>query len=268
MPGSHEQQDRVRERFTRTAEQFAKFSLSTRADEAEKLVSLVVPLLRDPAQAVALDMACGPGTFTRAFASRVKTIRGIDLTPALLDQARAAAEKAGLRNCVFECGNAEALPYPDKSFDLGICAYAVHHFASPKMVMGELARVMRPGGVVALVDVLVPEGALPDAANAVERARDASHESTYTGAGLHELLESFLLRVRRSEIGERERSFDDWMQIAGWRPHDAAYFEARRLMETHLERDTSGFAPRHIAGRDDLAFTQTSLFVVAEKKPL
>lgn len=265
MPGSHEQQDRVRERFTRTAEQFAKFSLSTRAEEAEKLVSLALPLLRDPAPAVALDVACGPGTFTRAFASRVKSIRGIDLTPALLDQARAAAEKAGLPNCVFECGNAETLPYPDKSFDLGICAYAVHHFANPKTVMGELARVMRPGGVVALVDVVVPQGALPDAANAIECARDASHEYTYSVVGLHEMLELFLLRVRRSEIGERTRSFNDWMQIAGWQPGDAAYVEARRLMEMHLERDTSGFAPRRIAGSDDLAFTQTSLFVVAEK---
>lgn len=265
MPGSHEQQDRVRERFTRTAEQFAKFSLSTRSAEAEKLVSLALPLLRDPAQAAALDVACGPGTFTCAFAARVKSIHGIDLTPALLGQARSAAEQAGLRNCVFECGNAESLPYPGKSFGLTVCAYAVHHFQSPKTVMHELARVLRPGGIAAVVDIIVPDGAVPNAANAIERARDASHEYTYGVVGIHEMLEIFTLRIRHSEIGRRERSFNDWMQIAGWGPGDAAYVETRRLMESHLARDTSGFVPRRIAGSDDLEFTQTSVFVVAEK---
>ena len=265
MSGSHEQQDRVRERFTRTAEQFAKFSLSTRSEEAEKLATLALPLLRDATQAVALDVACGPGTFTRAFAQRVKLIHGIDLTAAMLDLARAAAEKEGLRNCVFERGDAAALPYEDARFDLGVCAYAFHHFADPAGAIRELARVLRPGGVGALVDMLVPNGADPDAANAIERARDASHETTFTAEELCTLMESAGPRVCVREVGTRERSFDDWMQIAGWQRGDAAYAEARRLMETHLERDTSGFAPRRIAGSDDLAFTQTSLFVVAEK---
>jgi ubiquinone/menaquinone biosynthesis C-methylase UbiE len=254
--------DLVRERFTRTAEQFAKFSLSTRAVEAAHLVALAAPR----GDELALDLACGPGTFTRALAARVRLIHGLDITPALLAQARAVVAKERLTNILFECGDAYSLPYPQNKFDLASCAFALHHMDRPGDALLELARVLRPGGRLALVDIVVPDGCDPAAANAIERARDASHTSTLRPADLLALCASAGFRVDLSEPSERLRSFDDWMQIAGWRPADPAYIATRRLLESHIPRDSSGFQPRPGSSPSaDLEFVQPSLFLIATK---
>jgi ubiquinone/menaquinone biosynthesis C-methylase UbiE len=262
MPDEAAQRDRVRERFTRTAQQFAGFSLTRRTAEAGQLLELAAPRGAERA----LDVACGPGTFTCVFAPRVREIHGVDVTPAMLAEARAAAEAAGLRNISFSCGDATALPYPAAEFDLVTCGYSVHHFAEPLAALREAARVLRPGGTLALVDIIVPSGADSSAANAIERARDASHETTFTEPELLRLFAEAGLRVVRTQSAARERSFDDWMRIAGWSPKDGAYHLTRRLLEAHLERDTSGFAPRRCPGSADLAFTQPSLFLIALKE--
>ncbi len=277
-----DQRDLVRARFTRTAEQFAGFSLSTRSAEAARLVALAAPR----GDELALDLACGPGTFTRAFAPRVQFVHGLDLTPALLDQARAAAAKDNLANCVFECGDAYALPYAAAKFDLASCAYALHHMENPAAVMKELARVVRPGGRLALVDIFVPDGCDPGVANAIERARDASHCSTLLREELLALCDDAGFRVTSSEPGERLRSFNDWMHIAGWLRGDPAYAATRRLMQADVAADRSGFHPRPAnswhperspdafrrdAAKDrspaspDFEFSQPSLFLIAQK---
>jgi len=267
---SPDQRDLVRARFTRTADQFASFSLSQRSAEADRLVALAAPR----GDELALDLACGPGTFTRAFAPRVRYIHGLDLTPALLALARAAAAKENLANCAFECGDAYSLPFPTGKFDLASCAYTLHHLENPAAAFRELARVVRPGGRIALVDIIVPDVADSALANAIERARDASHTSTLYVREIHALCEGANFRVSASELGERPRSFDDWMQIAGWRPGDPAHAETRRLLVADIPADRSGFHARAASGSEakdltsssaDFEFTQTSLFLIADK---
>lgn len=264
------QLDRVRERFTRTAEQFARFSLTTRAEEAELLIGLVAPQGTERA----MDLACGPGTFTCALARRVRWAIALDLTPPLMEQARTAAMRAGLRNIAFACANAMSLPLADASLDLAICGYSLHHFSDPGRAIHELARVVRPGGRVALMDLVAPKEPERAAANNhIERVRDASHCTTLRPGDFHQLMESAGLRVRESRITERWRSFDDWMRIAGWEPSDTAYIETRRLMEASLAGDTAGFRPRivtaaepsPVAAAGDIEFLQVSLAVIAER---
>lgn len=257
-----DQRDLVRARFTRTADQFAKFSLCTRSDEANHLVAMAAPR----GDELALDLACGPGTFTRAFTRAVRFVHGLDITPALLTLARAAAAKENLVNCVFECGDAYALPYAAAKFDLAACAYALHHLENPAAALAELARVVRPGGKLALVDVFVPDGCDPAVANAIERARDASHCSTQTREQLHALCADAGFRVTAGEPSERLRSFDDWMQIAGWVPGDAAYSATRRLMEADVSANRSGFRAKPAAAPGaDFEFVQSSYFLAATR---
>ncbi len=276
-----DQRDLVRARFTRTAQQFAKFSLSKRSVEADRLVALAAPR----GDELALDLACGPGTFTRAFARAVRAMHGLDITPALLDQARAAAKKENLANCIFECGDAYGLPYPAAKFDLASCAYTLHHLEKPAAAIAELARVVRPGGRIALVDLIVPDGADSHLANAIERARDASHTTTLRTHEIHALCTDAGFRVTSSETAERLRSFDDWMQIAGWHAGDPAYAATRRLLVADIPADRSGFHARltltdpchpersapqahevkDLSSSSDFEFIQTSLFLIAEK---
>ncbi|MGH9795161.1 MAG: class I SAM-dependent methyltransferase [Candidatus Acidiferrales bacterium] len=264
MTTDQKQLDRVRERFTRTAQQFASFSLAKRSAEAEKLVALAAPRGDERA----LDLACGPGTFTRAFAPRVRRISGLDLTPALMAYAHAAAAQAGLANTAFACGTAAALPFADGSLDLVTCGYSMHHFGEPAAALREVTRVLRAGGRLALMDMIVPgevSRVAGEANNGIERVRDASHETTFFASGLRALVEGAGLRVAAEQVDERTRSFDDWMQIAGWQRGDAAYQRTRALMEAAIPGDLARFHTRAIPGSTDLEFVQTSLLLVADK---
>lgn len=267
---NREQLDRVRERFTRTAEQFARFSLATRAEEAALLMELASP--RETERA--LDLACGPGTFTCALARRVRATIALDLTLPLMEQARMAVARAELRNVAFGCADAMALPLADASLDLAICGYSLHHFSEPARAIHELARAVRRGGRVALMDLVAPEEPERAAANNhIERVRDSSHCTTLRPSDFRALAESAGLRVRESRISDRPRSFDDWMRIAGWEPGDPAYGETHQLMEVSIADDTAGFRPRivtaaepsPVAAAGDIEFLQASLALVAER---
>ena len=270
IPGEREQLDRVRERFTRTADAFADFSLGPRRSEAAWLVELASPQSNE----VALDVACGPGTFARAFAPRVRRACGLDLTAAMLERARRVAAEENLQNLFFTCGNAYALPFADGTFDLASCGYSLHHMSDPLAVLRELARAVRPGGRVALLDLVAPEE--PERAelnNHIEITRDHSHVRTLSASEFERLLGQADFELSRREVKERLRSFDDWMQIAGLEPGNPAYMRTRELMEATIRDDAAGFHP-HFAGRkgagagngNDLRFTQTSLFLVAKKR--
>ena len=267
-PGGREQLDRVRERFTRTADAFADFSLGPRRNEAAWLVELAAP----QAHEIALDVACGPGTFARGFAPHVRFAFGLDLTVAMLERARRVASEENLQNLFFACGNAYALPFADATFDLASCGYSLHHMSDPLAVLRELARVVHPGGRVALLDLVVPEE--PERAelnNQIEIARDHSHVRTLSATEFERLLAEVGLELSGQKLKERLRSFNDWMQIAGLEPGDPAYTRTRELMEATIGDDAAGFHPHFVGEKgagsgNDLRFVQTSLFLVATKK--
>ncbi len=265
------QHDLVQERFTRTAGEFASFSRSVRAAEANQLLQMV----RAQAGGAALhgmdvlDVACGPGTFALGFAPHVRRVTGLDITPAILEKARTAAVKEGIANVEWTLGNAETLPWPVASFDLVTTAYSLHHMSGAQKALEEIARVLKPGGWLGLVDIAVPDDPAFDPAvnNAIEIARDASHVRTFRPQELRGMVERAGLQFLAGEAGARPRSFDDWMQIAGWTRSDPAYAETRRLIEQNLSEDRSGFAPRRSGDgpEADLEWSQVSYFLVARK---
>lgn len=261
---ARQQQERVRERFTRTADAFASFALAKRSVHAEKLAALAAP----QPQESALDVATGPGTFLRALAPRVRQMTGVDFTPALLAGAQRMAREASLANVAFVRGDVHALPFRDACFDLLACGFSLHHFTDAASAIREMARVLRTGGRLALVDIIVPAGASSEVNNRIERARDASHQTTFTLDELRGLLARAGLQVQRDEADVMERSYTNWMQIAGWRPGDDAFAATRALLEQNLARDESGFAPRRASTEwadDDLLWQQTSCFLLAAK---
>jgi SAM-dependent methyltransferase len=95
-----------------------------------------------------LDVACGTGVVAVTAARRGAIVSGLDLSPVLLERSRHNADLAGV-SVAFTEGDAEALPYPDASFDVVLSQYG-HIFAPrPGVVLAEMLRVLKPGGRIA-----------------------------------------------------------------------------------------------------------------------
>ncbi len=99
-----------------------------------------------------LDVGCGTGTFARRLVSAdvQVAITGVDMSAGMLAEARRKA--AGAPNVRFVQASAEALPFPDAAFDVVVSSSALHYVPDPAQAVCEMARVLRPGGRLALLD--------------------------------------------------------------------------------------------------------------------
>jgi ubiquinone/menaquinone biosynthesis C-methylase UbiE len=258
-------QEKIRERFTATADVFAESARTMRVKEGQRLAELATAGLAHADEALAIDVACGPGTFTRPLASRVRRAIGVDLTPAMVEKARSEAARAGITNIEFVCGDIYALPFTESVASIVACGYAFHHIEDPARALAEMARVLLPGGRVAIADLIVTEGPGGAVQNSIERVRDPSHTSAQTISQFHALMDVAGLRVLSEESREHWYDFDLWMRNAGSVPGDASYVQVRRMMEEIMARDTSGLIPRYSPKTGGLEFLHTVLLVVAER---
>jgi ubiquinone/menaquinone biosynthesis C-methylase UbiE len=257
--------DKIRERFTATADVFAESARTMRVEEGERLAELATAGLARASEALAIDVACGPGTFTRPLASRVRRAVGVDLTPAMIEKARAETALAGINNIDFVCGDIYALPFAAGVAGVVACGYAFHHMLEPVTALAEMARVLRPGGRVAIADLIVRDGPGGAIQNAIERARDPSHANALSIEQFRTLVQEAGLRVLSEESRRRWYDFDLWMRNAGSVPGDATYVQVRRTLEEIMAHDTSGLEPRRSEKTGDIEFVHTVLLLVAEK---
>jgi ubiquinone/menaquinone biosynthesis C-methylase UbiE len=82
-------------------------------------------------------------------------VTGIDMTPAMLERARASAAKGDFGNVFFYEGLAESLPIPDESADVVISNGVLNLFPDKFAALQEMARVLEPGGRLQIGDILV-----------------------------------------------------------------------------------------------------------------
>jgi SAM-dependent methyltransferase len=90
---------------------------------------------------VVLDLCCGTGQLTARAADRGATASGLDFSPAMLAVARTAHPVQR-----FTEGDAEAMPFPDASFDAVVSSFGIHHVPRPERALAEVFRMLRPGG--------------------------------------------------------------------------------------------------------------------------
>lgn len=98
-----------------------------------------------------LDAACGTGNLAVIAARRGCFTSGLDIASNLIAQARERARRESL-DIEFTEGDAEAMPYPDASFDVVVSMYGVMFAPRPERVVNELQRVVKPGGLIALAN--------------------------------------------------------------------------------------------------------------------
>jgi SAM-dependent methyltransferase len=259
----------VRKQFTSTAEVFGNYAVRHRVTDAELLARLVSAAPTDRA----VDLACGPGTLALRFARRVKWVCGLDFTPAILELARRNALREGLFNLVCVLGDAQALPFGDRSLDLAVTSFSLHHISDPASVLREMARVLKPAGRVGVLDILVPEDPkVRELNHRIERIRDNSHARSLARSDFDRIFSQAGLRVVASEQRGHPRTFDHWMHVAGWKRGDPQYIEARQLMESSMADDGANFHPRFAppevvkpGEEPDIYMINTGIYIAAEK---
>lgn len=225
MPPMYE--DSIREEFTHQSQSFGKSAAMTSAQTLGALIDLVP---EDP-RARWVDVACGPGVISRAMAVRVGSVRGVDLTPAMIEEAERRAREEGIDNVSFALGDATALEFADASFDGAITRLSLHHIPAPGRVVAELARVVRPGGWVAVSDLAADrDGEAAAWREEIERLRDPSHWACQTPERLRGMGAAAGLVIEHEELIQVDLDFDDWL-ARGSGGQAAAGLVARLLEE-------------------------------------
>lgn len=116
---------------------------------------------------VVLDVACGTGDLTRAFAeARPAKVTGLDFTRAMLDVAETKRTRETDKGITYIEGDAMALPFGDASVDVLSIAFGIRNVGEPARAMGEFARVLKRGGRLVVLEFDQPRvpvlGALAD----------------------------------------------------------------------------------------------------------
>ena len=105
-----------------------------------------------------LDVATGTGLVARELVAKNLRVVGVDQSPAMLRRAAATGRRDVLAERIrFVLAQAQALPFPDETFDALTFTYLLRYVDDPAPTLRELARVLRPGGVMASLEFHVPQ---------------------------------------------------------------------------------------------------------------
>ncbi len=229
--------EQIVDQFTRQAAQFAASPTARSEDILERILRMAQPDASD----TALDVACGPGLLVCALAKSVRHATGIDLTPAMLEQAQTAQQTARLTNVSWDRGDVTAMPYEDGRFDIVTCRFAFHHFPEPLRVLREMRRVCRAGGRIVVADS-APAAAKADAFNAMEKMRDPSHTRALPVEELGALFVAAGLPAPQVERTRLALDLDEFLSRSYPREGDEA--RIRALFERALSDDAMDVEPR------------------------
>lgn len=151
-------------------------------------MALIEKIAKPGPSARILDLACGPGLYTRRFAAGHpgRKVVGLDLSWPMLRSAIRKAGEAQLENVRFVHGDALALPFRDASLEVANCCGALHLFPDIPRALRELSRVIRPKGRVSTAVSLRGAGALGRLGSTVAKALFGVH------AFSHEELQTLL----------------------------------------------------------------------------
>ena len=200
----------VRQEWTAGSEAWRKWDAGLHAISSSATEAIVGAARVGPGMQV-LDLAGGTGEPALTLASKVAPdgqVTATDLVPEMLAVSQGKAERQGLQNIIYQQADAEALQFPDASFDRVTCRFGVMFFPNVDKALGEIYRVLKPGGQAAFiawgplpknpyftttigvfmkyVQLPPPE---PDAPNALRFAQPGTLSAALTRAGFRDVHE-------------------------------------------------------------------------------
>ncbi|TYQ28911.1 methyltransferase domain-containing protein [Pseudanabaena sp. UWO311] len=249
-------QESIIDQFTRQAIPFTQLYAHSNQESLDLLVEMAGVSDRD----TVLDVACGSGIVACAFAKVADRVTGIDITPAMLEQASVLAAQKGLKNLSWQQGDIEKLPFPDESFSIVMSRYAFHHFLQPDVVMSEMMRVCRRGGRVLVADVALPQEKV-EAYDRLEKLRDPSHTHALTLEEFSQLVANYNLQNVSWKFYKVELELDQ--QLAASFPNLGDKDRIRQIFRDDVGIDNLGVGA-HYRG-NEIQYVVPIAAIVGEK---
>lgn len=226
------------ERFNKIASNFVTSEVHANSPTIQKLHGL----LTLPPKISVCDVACGAGHLALSFGGKASRIVGVDPAPNMLTAFQGLAESKGIHVEAVQ-SSAETLPFEDGEFDLVVSRLAPHHFRDIQKSVREMARIMKKGGHVAVIDLEGhPDPAIDAFNHCLEVLHDPTHGRSYTATRWKELFENAGLRILTLENNLSEKPsgvpVKRWCEIAS--SGVEAEVEIRRLIrgaEPHVREE-------------------------------
>ncbi len=219
--------------FTKQSISFTQLSQHSNQYGLNLMIKLSQPTNTDRV----LDVACGSGIISCEFAKIVSHVTGIDLTPAMIDQAKLLQQEKKLNNITWKIGDVIKLPFENDVFSLVVTRYSLHHMIEPQKVLAEMKRVCKPGGRVLVIDV-TPENDKVVEYNNVEKLRDPSHVKALTISELENLMKMVNLSDLKFEYHNLEMDLDKLLQSSF--PDTENISKIKQLFENDLTKNNLG----------------------------
>jgi ubiquinone/menaquinone biosynthesis C-methylase UbiE len=238
--GSHD--SRILDQFTRQAAPFAAAAAIRNQEALDRIVQWAGTGPDD----TVLDVACGPGLLACAFARVAKHATGMDMTPAMLEQARKTQQQQALKNVSWEQGDVYSLPFPDAHFSIVSSRFAFHHLQDPLSALKEMKRVCNPGGKIVVAD-MAPQPAKAAALNAAELLRDPSHVRSMPEDELRGLFEQANLATPQINRYRMEGELEDLLSRSF--PNEGDADRVRRIYAESIPNDALDLNTRLADGK-------------------
>jgi ubiquinone/menaquinone biosynthesis C-methylase UbiE len=250
--------NRVQERFGTYAQNYVTSAVHGASYTLDRLIELLEPLDHK----WALDVATGGGHVALAMARKGAQVIASDLTAPMLQAARTHIGGQGAP-MTYARVDGQHLPFADASLDIVTCRLAAHHFPNIRTFVSECARVVKPGGIVGIVDHCgAPKADDSRYVNAYEKLRDPSHVWEYSEKEWQAFFTEVGLQVQHSEVARTRLNFNWWTQMQN---NDADTVQRLRIMLKQAPESVVRWLEPDMPEGGEASFTRWQIIITGMK---